>query len=128
MITPSRRTTNFHYAIRNIVQAAEKLERAGRRVIYLNMGDPQAFGFRPPEHLVEVVRHALSDSFTGYAHSAGLPEAREAIADYASQLGAPTRTDGVIVTSGASEGADLVLTALVNPCEEVLLPAPGYPL
>jgi alanine-synthesizing transaminase len=128
MITPSRRTTNFTYAIRNIVQAAETLERARRKVIYLNIGDPQAFGFRPPEHLVEAVQCALSDSFTGYAPSAGLTEARDAVANYATQLGAPTRIDEVILTSGASEAADLVLTALVNPGEEVLLPAPGYPL
>ena len=128
MIRPSRRTANFSYAIRNIVQAAEVLERSGRRVCYLNIGDPQVFGFHPPPHVVEVVQRALSDSFTGYAHSAGLPEAREAVANYATALGATTRTDEVIITSGASEAADLVLTALVNPGEEVLLPAPGYPL
>jgi aspartate/methionine/tyrosine aminotransferase len=128
MITPSRRTTNFSYAIRNIVQAAEVLERSGRCVTYLNIGDPQAFGFRPPEHVVQAVQRALSDSFTGYAHSAGLPEAREAVANYATQLGTLTRSDEVFITSGASEAADLVLTALVNPGEEVLLPVPGYPL
>lgn len=128
MITPSKRTTNFSYAIRNIVQAAERLEASGRKVTYLNIGDPQAFGFRPPDIVVEAVQRALANSFTGYAHSSGLPEAREAIADYATQLGAPTRADEVILTSGASEAADLVLTALVNPADEVLLPAPGYPL
>ena len=128
MITPSRRTTKFHYAIRNIVQAAEALERSGRNVTYLNIGDPQAFGFRLPEHVVAAVQRALSDSFTGYAHSAGLAEAREAVANYATQLGTLTRSDEVFITSGASEAADLVLTALVNPGEEVLLPAPGYPL
>src|SRR5688572_24860253 len=103
MIDPSRRTKNFRYAIRNIVQAAEALELAGRKVTYLNIGDPQAFGFRPPPHVIEAVRRALSDSFTGYAQSAGLPEARAAVANYASQLGAPTRDDEVILTSGASE-------------------------
>ena len=128
MITPSRRTTNFSYAIRNIVEAAEAVERSGRMVTYLNIGDPQAFGFRPPEHVVEAVQRALANSFTGYAPSAGLPEAREAVANYATQLGATTRPDEVIITSGASEAADLVLTALVNPGDEVLLPVPGYPL
>jgi len=128
MIVPAKRTANFTYAIRNIVQAAEALERSGRPVTYLNIGDPQAFGFRPPPSIVEAVQRALADSFTGYAHSAGLPEARESVANYATELGAPTKTDEVIITSGASEGADLVLTALVNPGDEVLLPAPGYPL
>ncbi|MGH9960553.1 MAG: pyridoxal phosphate-dependent aminotransferase [Pyrinomonadaceae bacterium] len=128
MIAPSQRTANFNYAIRNIVHAAETLERAGRHVTYLNIGDPQAFGFRPPAHVVEAVQRALAESFTGYAHSTGLVEAREAVANYTTQLGAPTMPDEVIMTSGASEAAELVLTALVNPGDEVLLPAPGYPL
>ena len=128
MINPTLRAVNYQYAIRNIVGAAEVLERAGRRVTYLNIGDPQAFGFRPPPHIVEPVQKALRDKFTGYAHSRGLLEARTSIADYATKLQAPTQPEDVIVTSGASEGADLVLTALLNEGDEVLLPAPGYPL
>lgn len=128
MIHCSERAANFNYAIRNVVRAAEALERKGRRVIYLNIGDPQSFGFRPPDFVVEAVNRAVRDGFSGYSHSSGLPEAREAIARYASKLGAPTETKDVIITAGASEGADLVLTALVNPGEEVLLPAPGYPI
>lgn len=128
MIRSSRRTANFHYAIRNLTTAAEALERQGREVIYLNIGDPQAYGFRPPPHLVERVARALKDEFTGYSHSAGLLEAREAVARYATELGAPTRPQQVLMTSGASEAADLLLTALVEEGDEVLLPAPGYPL
>ena len=128
MISPSNRTANFHYAIRNLVSAAEAQVRAGRPVIYLNIGDPQAYGFRPPAHIVEAVARALRDSFTGYAHSAGLPAARKAAAAYATFLGTTTTPEQVLITSGASEAADLVLTALVNDGDEVLLPAPGYPI
>ena len=128
MITPSTRTAHFHYAIRNIVTSAEALERSGRNVTYLNIGDPQVFGFRPPEPIVEVVQRALKERFTGYAHSTGLPEAKLSISEYASSLGASTTSNDVIVTSGASEAADLVLTALLNEGEEALLPAPGYPI
>ncbi|MDT5271857.1 MAG: alanine-synthesizing transaminase [Acidobacteriota bacterium] len=53
MIRPSSRTAQFHYAIRNIVGAAEERERSGRAVTYLNIGDPQAYGFRPPAHVIE---------------------------------------------------------------------------
>jgi alanine-synthesizing transaminase len=77
---------------------------------------------------VEAVTEALRNSFTGYAHSAGLPAARNAIATYATILGAPATPEQVLMTSGASEAADLVLTALVNDGDEVLLPAPGYPI
>ncbi|HKV33467.1 MAG TPA: aminotransferase class I/II-fold pyridoxal phosphate-dependent enzyme [Pyrinomonadaceae bacterium] len=128
MIHPSERATNFQYAIRNVVRAAEALERKGRRVIYLNIGDPQSFGFRPPDFVIEAVNRAVCDKFSGYSHSSGLLEAREAIARYATGLGSPTETKDVIVTSGASEAADLTLTALVDPGDEVLLPAPGYPI
>ena len=128
MIAASRRTANFHYAIRNVVRAAEELGKTGREVMYLNIGDPQAFGFRPPDHVIEAVVSALCEDFTGYAHSSGLLEAREAVAEYASELGAPTTPSDVIITSGASEAADLILTALLNNRDEVLLPAPGYPI
>lgn len=128
MISPSIRTANFHYAIRNLVSAAEMQERLGRHIIYLNIGDPQAYGFRPPAHIVEAVSRALRNNFTGYAHSAGLRDARAAVAAYATALGAPTEPEQALITSGASEAADLVLTALVNEGDEVLLPAPGYPI
>ena len=128
MIQSSDRATNFHYAIRNVVHAAETLERQGRQIIHLNIGDPQAFGFKPPAEVVEAVERAIREKFTGYSHSAGLLQAREAIAQYATALGAETLPNGVLITAGASEGAELVLTALVNPGDEVLLPAPGYPI
>jgi alanine-synthesizing transaminase len=128
IIQPARRIENYHYAIRHLAGAAEALTKAGREVIYLNIGDPQVYGFRPPEHIIEPVITALRNRFTGYTQSAGLPEAREAVASYATGLGAVTGPDQVLITSGASEAADLVLTALLNEEDEVLLPAPGYPI
>ena len=128
MIAASRRTANFDYAIRSLISAARALERDGRKVTYLNIGDPQAFGFRPPDHIIEPVQRALRDQFTGYAPSAGLLEAREAVASYATALGAPTSAEEVVLSSGASEAAELALTALVNNGDEVLVPSPGYPL
>jgi len=128
MIHASEKANNFQYAIRNVVSAAERLERQGRQIIYLNIGDPQAFGFKPPPEVIEAVERASREKFTGYSHSAGLREAREVIAQYATALGSETSPGDVLITSGASEGAELTLTALVNPGDEVLLPAPGYPI
>jgi alanine-synthesizing transaminase len=128
MITPSRKTANFHYAIRNLQRAADQAEQAGKSVVYLNIGDPQRYGFRPPDHVIEAVDRALYEKFTGYAHSAGLIEAREAVASYAEALGTPTTPNDVLLTSGSSEAADMVLTALVEDGDEVLVPSPGYPL
>ena len=128
MIQPSERAANFHYAIRNVVNAAEALERKGRRIIHLNIGDPQAFGFKPPIEIIEAVERATRENFTGYSHSAGLRAAREVVAEYATALGTETSPADVLITSGASEAADLLLTALLNPGDEVLLPGPGYPI
>src|SRR6185503_6930320 len=128
MILPSERAANFHYAIRNVVNAAEALERKGRQIVHLNIGDPQAFGFRPPADVIEAVERATREDFTGYSHSAGLRAAREVVAEYATALGTETSPADVLITSGASEGADLLLTGLVNPGDEVILPAPGYPI
>ena len=128
MTHAAHRIENYQYAIRHVARVAESLVRAGREVIYLNIGDPQAYGFRPPEHIVEAVARAVRDKFTGYSHSAGLPEAREAVAAYATDLGAPTKLDDVLITSGASEAADLLLTALLDENDEVLIPGPGYPI
>lgn len=128
MIRPSSRTAQFHYAIRNIVGAAEERERLGLAVTYLNIGDPQAYGFRPPAHVIEAAARAVRERFTGYEHSSGLREAKEAVAAYATALGAPTGPGDVLMTAGASEAADLLLTALVEEGDEVLVPAPGYPL
>jgi aspartate/methionine/tyrosine aminotransferase len=128
MIHSSERAANFHYAIRNVVNAAEVLERQGRQIIHLNIGDPQAFGFKPPPEVIEAIVRAAREQFTGYSHSAGLRQAREVIAQYATELGAETSPDDVLTTAGASEGAELLLTALLNPGDEVLLPAPCYPV
>jgi len=128
MIQPAKRIEHYYYAIRQVARVAESLTRAGREVIHLNIGDPQVYGFRPPQHIVEPVAKALREKFTGYSHSAGLRHAREAVAAYATRLGCPTEIDDVVVTAGASEAADLLLTALLDEGDEVLVPAPGYPI
>src|ERR1051325_10144850 len=101
MIHSSERATNFVYAIRNVVNAAEVLERQGRHVIHLNIGDPQSFGFKPPPEVIEAIARASREQFTGYSHSAGLREAREVIAQYATELGAETSPDDVLTEAGA---------------------------
>ncbi len=55
------RLAGFDYAIRNIVNEARKVEASGRRVHYLNIGDPVLFGFKTPPHLVDAVERAMRD-------------------------------------------------------------------
>lgn len=129
VIEPAARIESVRYAIRNIVGEALKLERAGKEILYCNVGDPLKFDFRTPPHLVEAVHRAMVDGQNGYGPSAGLPEAREAIAKDAVRSGLPgVAAEDVLVTAGASEAIELSLTALLDPGDEVLLPTPGYPL
>jgi aspartate/methionine/tyrosine aminotransferase len=127
-IAVADRVHGFSYAIRNIVAEAKKVEASGRRVRYLNIGDPVPFGFAPPPAAVEALQRALREGRDGYVPSPGIPEAREAIAQDWSRHGFPADPDRVLVTAGTSEGIELTLTALVNPGEAVLVPTPTYPL
>jgi aspartate/methionine/tyrosine aminotransferase len=122
------RVQGFSYAIRNIVAEAQRVEAAGKTVRYLNVGNPPPFGFQPPRHLIEAVEKAMRDGQNGYGPSAGVAEAREAVADEYSGRGWKVSPDRVFITAGTSEGIEIALSALVNAGDEVLLPMPTYPL
>jgi alanine-synthesizing transaminase len=127
-IPVASRISGFSYAIRNIVAEARKVEASGRNVRYLNIGDPVAFGFRTPPHMIEAVERAMRDGHNGYAPSVGILAAREAVTTECVQRGMPMTPDRVVITSGTSEGIELALTALAGQGDEVLIPVPTYPL
>src|SRR5438094_564046 len=126
-ITPAQRLDNLRYAIRDLVGLADQVKQQGHKVLYLNVGDPNIFDFAPPAHMVEAAYRAMRDNKNGYAPSAGVPEALEAIRNEAERNGI-TSVQNVFVTNGAGEAVDLCLTALLNPGENVLTPSPDYPL
>jgi alanine-synthesizing transaminase len=122
------RVTRFSYAIRNIVAEARQVEAAGTAVRYLNIGDPVAFGFETPAHLIAAVERALRDGHNGYGPSPGIQSARDAVAaDYTSK-GFPVTPDRAFLTAGTSEGIEFALGALAEEGSDVLLPMPTYPL
>ena len=127
-IRTAKRVDRFTYAIRNIVVEAKKVEQTGMKVRYLNIGDPNQFGFLTPPHLIEAVVKAMRDGHNGYAPSPGIVAAREAAAADFAARGVNVSADRVLITSGTSEGIELALTGLVDEGEEVLVPSPTYPL
>jgi len=127
MIVPAERTKRVEYAIRDILKIADEAKAAGKELLYLNIGDPIAFDYKTPAHMIEACHKALLENHTGYSNSSGLAEAREAIGNSVRRKGIKNWLD-LFITSGASEAIELCLTALVNPGEEVLTPSPGYPL
>ncbi len=127
-IPVASRVNRFTYAIRQIVAEARTVEARGMRVRYLNIGDPVAFGFATPPHLVEAVVRAVRDGHNTYVPSAGIPEARDAVARDYQARGVPTSADRVLITSGTSEGIEIALNAIADVGDEVLVPSPTYPL
>ncbi|MFQ5460262.1 MAG: pyridoxal phosphate-dependent aminotransferase [Anaerolineae bacterium] len=126
-VIPARRTANIRYAVRDVVLLAQEAAATGREMLYLNIGDPNLFGFAPPEHLVEAVHEAMRRNRNGYAPSSGVPEALEAVAREADAKGI-MGIRHIFITTGASEAIDLALSAVADPGDNVLTPSPGYPL
>jgi len=126
-IAPAQRLANLRYAIRDLAVVADEVVKQGHKVLHLNVGDPNAFDFVTPAHVVEAAYHAMRDNKNGYAPSLGVAEALEAIRGEAVRKGIKTAQD-IFVTNGASEAVDTCLTALLNPGENVLTPSPDYPL
>jgi aspartate/methionine/tyrosine aminotransferase len=109
-----------------VLARARALERQGREIIHLEIGEPD---FDTPVHIREAAKRALDGGATHYGPAAGLPELREAIAkDVAATRGIPVTPEQVVITPGAKPIMYFVITALVNPGDEVIYPNPGFPI
>src|SRR5690554_5148720 len=117
------------YDIRGpVLREANRMEEEGHRIIKLNIGNPAPFGFGAPEEILQDVILNLPDS-SGYCHSKGLFPARKAVMHYNQEKGIKNVTiDDIIIGNGVSELIVMAMQALVNNGDEILLPAPDYPL
>ncbi|MFX1520886.1 MAG: aminotransferase class I/II-fold pyridoxal phosphate-dependent enzyme [Promethearchaeota archaeon] len=121
----TQRVSTIKYAIRDLVVLAKEEERKGRRILYLNIGDPIKFDFTPPTSIQEgLKKYAQSGE---YADSQGLLELREEVAKWETEKESPTTPDDVIIGAGVSEGISFLFGALINKGDEVLVPNPVYP-
>jgi alanine-synthesizing transaminase len=128
-LTQSRKLENVLYDIRGpVLEEAKRLEEEGRRIIKLNIGNPAPFGFDAPEEvLVDVIRNLPASQ--GYSDSQGLLSARTAIVQHYQQRGIGRFTvDDVWLGNGVSELIQISLQAMLDDGDEVLIPAPDYPL
>jgi alanine-synthesizing transaminase len=126
-VTPSQRTAQITYAVRDVLLVAEETKKNGKEMLYLNIGDPNIFDFDIPPHLIAVAHEAMLAHKNGYAPSQGVPQALDAIRREAQRKGIRNVQD-VFTAYGASEAIELCLTALADPGDSILLPSPGYPL
>ena len=125
----SMKLNNVRYEVRGAVTAeADRLTRQGIPVLKLNIGNPAAFGLNAPAHIKTDMAEKLLHA-EAYSDSKGLPEARQAIADYCASKGIQGVTvDDVYTGNGVSELIVMAMQALLNPGDEMLVPAPDYPL
>jgi alanine-synthesizing transaminase len=125
----SEKLADVCYDIRGpVLERAKLLEAEGHSILKLNIGNPAPFGFEAPAELVQdVIRH-LSVSH-GYGDSKGLPSARRAVVQaYQTKGLVDLDVEDVYLGNGVSELITMSLNALLNPGDEVLIPAPDYPL
>lgn len=117
------------YDIRGpIMEEADRMSQAGETILKLNIGNPAPFGFRAPQPVVEAMARQLTET-EGYSDSKGLLAAREAIVEYESSKGiAGLTVDDVYTGNGVSELITLTMQGLLDNGDEVLVPAPDYPL
>src|SRR3989475_328636 len=108
-----------------VLEAAQRLEAAGRHVVHLEIGEPDT---PTPPHIVEAGVRALRDGHTRYAVAPGIPELRAAIAESLAQRGLAVGPEHVVVTAGAKPALFYAMFALIEPGDEVLCPDPGFPI
>ena len=109
-----------------VLARARALEKQGKSIIHLQIGEPD---FPTPAHVVEAGQKALAEGWTKYGPTPGFPEFREAIARYVSTTrGIPVNADQVCVVPGGKPIMYFVMTALLNPGDEVIYPDPSFPI
>ena len=123
----SKKVAGVEYAIRDIVSAAREIEQQGKKVDYLNIGDPVQFGFQPPDNVKQALVDSVKNGNNFYTQSEGLPELLDEIAKKENAKGLCIDSKNIIVTNGVSEGLDMVISSIVEDGDEVLLPGPYYP-
>ena len=125
----SRKLDNVLYDVRGpVVDEANRMIENGMEVLRLNIGNPATFGFSAPEEVILDMMSSIRDS-QGYSDSKGIFSARKAIMQYCQLKGIPNVGMNDIYTgNGVSELINLCMSALLDDGDEILIPAPDYPL
>ncbi len=124
----SKRSMAMDYAIREVTVPAAAAAKRGMKLYNFNIGDPNKWDFETPEYFKAALKDAVDNTDNGYGDSQGDLPLREAIVkrEY-EKHGARIVADNVYVTSGVSEGINVLMASILEPGDEVLVPGPGYP-
>ena len=109
-----------------VLAKAKALEKQGRDIVHLEIGEPD---FDTPRNIKDAAIKALNSGYTHYTPSAGMPELRQAVADYISKTRKlDVKPEEVVITPGGKPIMFFSILALVNPGDEVMYPNPGFPI
>ncbi len=128
-VKKSHKLDNVCYDIRGpVLREARRLEEEGHKILKLNIGNPSPFGFDAPDEIVQDMIHNVPES-QGYSDSRGLYSGRKAVMQYCQKKNiANVEIDDIYLGNGVSEMIVMAMQALLNNGDEVLIPAPDYPL
>jgi aspartate/methionine/tyrosine aminotransferase len=122
------RVSTIKYAIRDVIKFAKEREKTGKDIIYLNIGDPVKYDFDTPRHVKLALFEAVKAGENWYGQSQGLLELREAICEKEKRVNnTKVMLEDVIVTTGVSEGIFMIMAAIIDGGDEILVPGPTYP-
>ncbi|MDH5445976.1 MAG: pyridoxal phosphate-dependent aminotransferase [Gammaproteobacteria bacterium] len=128
-VTKSHKLDNVCYDIRGqVLREARRMEEDGEKILKLNLGNPSPFGFDAPEEIVKDMIHYVPQS-QGYSDSRGIFSGRKAVMQYCQQKGIKNvEIDDIYLGNGVSELIVMSMQALLDNGQEILIPAPDYPL
>ena len=123
----TKRSKAIEYAIRDVIVNAGPITKTGKKIFYLNIGDPVAFDFPTPQHIKQALIDAVQAGENNYSPSEGIPELRQAITEKEKRVNnVDISAENVLITSGVSEGIQMLIAALVEKGDEILIPGPAY--
>jgi alanine-synthesizing transaminase len=127
----AERLHGMEYAIRDVAVIGDKLAREGKKIYYLNIGDPvnpDVSDFKTPNYIIDALAAAAKKGYNMYGNSLGVYELREKIAiEENRRNGLSLAADDILLTSGVSEAIFFACAALIEPGDEILVPGPVYP-
>ena len=124
----AKRADSIEYAIRDVIDIAGEAITNGKKIFPLNIGDPVAFDFPTPDHIKQALIEAIETNKNYYSPSEGIPELKQAIVEKEKKINNVNISKGnVIITSGVSEGIQMLLSSLIEEGDEILVPGPAYP-
>ncbi|MFX1450377.1 MAG: aminotransferase class I/II-fold pyridoxal phosphate-dependent enzyme [Promethearchaeota archaeon] len=127
MVKVAKRLEKFEYAIRDVVAVARELEKKGKEITYLSIGDTAKY-FETPEHIKNAYSKAISENFNYYIDSLGHFELRKVIAENQNkEYKLDLNPEDILITAGVSEAISFIYAGLLEKNSELLVPGPSYP-